>query len=144
MVLTFTGVLTDVRLRRCEHAAEAVQRLKQRLPPGQRLASLDGHTDSLFAYHYGRPLITPLHGPPPENAPAPPEPFYFCLTCPGDTRPQLPFAWEELGVVPLDRNHRPVPERVVVVGRLRPAGAVLAPGGPRGQPSPAVPAGATQ
>ena len=47
MVLTFTGILTDVRIRRGGNPAAAVERLKGQLPPGQRLISF-GHVDALF------------------------------------------------------------------------------------------------
>jgi hypothetical protein len=97
-----------------------MRRLKDRLPRGQQLVSIDGHTDSLFAYLYGQPFITPGTWPvagPDAGAGL----TYFCFVSPGDSRPPLPFAWDEVGVVSLDRNHRPVPERVVVVGRRVPA-----------------------
>jgi 4-amino-4-deoxy-L-arabinose transferase-like glycosyltransferase len=114
LVITFTGVVTDWRVRRSEDVAEAMARLHEKLPPGQQLVSLNGHTDSLFAYHYGLPFIAPGNG---SGA----SPTYFCVVWSGDSRPQLPFAWEEIGVVSLDRNHHPVPERVVVVGHVLPA-----------------------
>jgi 4-amino-4-deoxy-L-arabinose transferase-like glycosyltransferase len=134
MAVTFAGVGTDIRLRLSEDGAAAMRRLKDRLPSGQQLVSLDGHTDSLFAYLYGQPFITPGTWP----APGPDAGAgltYFCFVSPGDRRPPLPFAWDEVGVVSLDRNHRPVPERVVVVGRRVPtpssaqAAARPAPGG---------------
>jgi 4-amino-4-deoxy-L-arabinose transferase-like glycosyltransferase len=119
LALTFTGVGTDVRLRRSEDASAAVRRLKERLPAGQPLVSLGGHTDSLFGYLYGLPLITPR--PWPTNWGEVDEIGAFCFVWPGDSRPALPFAWEEVGAVSLDRNHHAVPERVVVVGRRLPA-----------------------
>ena len=42
---------------------------------------------------------------------------YFCFDCPGAVRPLLPFAWEEIAAVPMDRVRMDPPERVVVVGR---------------------------
>ncbi len=119
LAITFTGVLTDVRLRRCEDVTAAMKQLKERLPAGQELVSLGGHTDSLFAYHYGVPIIAPqswldlLFDPDAKRA-------YFCIESPGGVRPLLPFAWEEIGTFSLDRNHHPTPERVVVVGRRLP------------------------
>jgi 4-amino-4-deoxy-L-arabinose transferase-like glycosyltransferase len=116
MVVTFTGVITDIRLRRSENAAAAMARLKEKLPPGQQLVSFGGHTDSLFAYHYGFPLILPR--PWPETAEdAGPEATYFSFVSEGTSRRGLPFPWEEVGVISLDRNHQEPPERVVVVGR---------------------------
>ena len=122
LAITFTGVVTDVRLKRSENPAEAMTRLKEHLPPGQPLVSLGGHLDCLFAYYYGLPFISPRPWPTPGSDP---DLTYFCFQCPGDSRPQLPFAWKEIGVLSLDRNHHAIPERVVVVGqRLPAAGAV--------------------
>jgi 4-amino-4-deoxy-L-arabinose transferase-like glycosyltransferase len=127
LVLTFTGVVTDFRLRRSEDAAEAMQRLKEKLPPGQQLVSINGHAPTLFAYHYGLPIIAPGPRVTPKKGSV--EGLtYFCFFTSGNKRPQLPFAWEEVGVVPLDRNHLPVPENVVVVGcRLPQLNAPAAP-----------------
>jgi 4-amino-4-deoxy-L-arabinose transferase-like glycosyltransferase len=113
MAMTFSGVVTDVRLRRSEQIGEAVQRLKDMLPPGQQLVSLGGHVDSLFAYYYGLPFIASQPWPTADQAHL----TYFCFTFPGNQRPHLPFAWEEIGAVSVDRNHHALPERVVVVGR---------------------------
>jgi 4-amino-4-deoxy-L-arabinose transferase-like glycosyltransferase len=120
LVLTFTGVFTDVRGRVSENAAKTMKQLKARLPRGQRLVSIDGPAHSLFAYFYGRPLI--VLGPEQE---ASVDPDYFCflrpgILCPAGGRPQLPFAWEEIGVISVDRNHHAVPQQVVVVGRRLP------------------------
>lgn len=119
LVLTVTGVLTDGRRARSENAAQAMKALKERLPRGQKLVSL-GHTDSLFAYLHGLPFITPRTLPW-----ADPGLPYFCFVSPGNSRPDLPFDWEEIGAVSLDRNHHPEPERVVVVGRRLPLAVTL-------------------
>ncbi|HWG45420.1 MAG TPA: glycosyltransferase family 39 protein [Gemmataceae bacterium] len=114
MVLTFTGILTNVRVRRSEDQATAVARLKEQLPQGQRLVSL-GHIDALFAYHYGM-SIDPLS---PDNGTdlLARENFYFCFDSDGAARPTLPFAWHEVAAISMDRNHHTSPERVVVIGR---------------------------
>jgi len=129
MAMTFSGVVTDIRLRRSEYISDAVQRLKETLPPGQQLVSLGGHVDSLFAYYYGVPFIAPQPWPTPEQAA---DLTYFCFTFPGDERPELPFAWEEIGAISVDRNHHALPQRVVVVGRrVLTAAAGTAPAAPR-------------
>jgi 4-amino-4-deoxy-L-arabinose transferase-like glycosyltransferase len=120
LVLTFTGLIMNVRVRRSVDAASDVARLKEKLPPGQTLVSLDGQVDSLFNYLYRLPIIMPRRCPPFGNDPAS-DVTYFCVSSHGDRRPRLPFAWEEIGVVNLDRNARPVPENVIVVGRRLPA-----------------------
>jgi 4-amino-4-deoxy-L-arabinose transferase-like glycosyltransferase len=140
LAIAFTGVITDVRVRRSEYAAEAVARLKSVLLPGQQLVSF-GHTDSLFAYLYGFPMILPR--PWPENdAVSEPGLPYFSFISAGDQRPHLPFAWQEIGVVSLDRNHHEPPERVVVVGRrLEETEAGGAEGSELQSPEPHVPRG---
>jgi hypothetical protein len=127
LVVTFTGVLTDIRLRRSENAAAAMDRLKEKLPPGQQLVSFGGHTDSLFAYHYGFPVILPRPWPATAED-AGPEATYFSFVAEGTSRRSLPFPWEEVGVLSLDRNHQEPPERVVVVGRRLPLAYVPAAG----------------
>jgi 4-amino-4-deoxy-L-arabinose transferase-like glycosyltransferase len=125
MVITFTGVITDYRLRRSEDAAVTTARLKEKLPGGQQLVSLGGHTDSLFAYHFGFPIILPRPWPKTDHDPGS-DAAYFSFVSEGTSRPGLPFPWEEIGTVSLDRNHREPPERVVVVGRRLPAARVAA------------------
>ena len=116
MVIIFTGVGTDIRLRRSENIAAAMAQLKKKLPPGQELVSIDGHAPTGFAYYYGGPTIIPGSWPMSTMA-STDDPSYFCFRCSGDKRPQLGFAWEELGAISLDRNHHAIPQEVVVVGR---------------------------
>jgi 4-amino-4-deoxy-L-arabinose transferase-like glycosyltransferase len=119
LAIGFNGVVTDARVHRSLPVAESVRLLKEKLPPGQPLVSL-GHVDCLFPYYYGPPTITPLPWP---TAAADPDPrlTYFCFNCPGDRRPTLPFAWQEIDAICMDRNRQETPERVVVVGLRLPA-----------------------
>jgi 4-amino-4-deoxy-L-arabinose transferase-like glycosyltransferase len=119
LVIAFNGVVTDARVHRSVRVAEAVRQLKELLPPGQPLVSLGGHVDCLFPYYYGPPTITPRPWPTGNNRDA--ELTYFCFNCPGDSRPALPFAWEEIAAITMDRNQQAAPERVVVVGRRLPS-----------------------
>jgi 4-amino-4-deoxy-L-arabinose transferase-like glycosyltransferase len=115
LALTFSGVVLNIRLRRSENPAEAMAKVKAQLPPGERLVSLGGHIDALFPFYYGLPLIEARPIPAANHEP---DWTYFCVTCiPGDSRPQLPFAWEEVGTIPLDRIRHPIPQRAIVVGR---------------------------
>jgi hypothetical protein len=115
MTLLFSGVLMNIRVRRTEHLPEAIAQLKHKLPPGQKLVSLGDRIDSRFVYYYGLPTIRVRHVPPGFDPGR--NLGYFCFVAPGDRRPKLPFAWEEIGTAPLDRNHHALPEDVVVVGR---------------------------
>jgi 4-amino-4-deoxy-L-arabinose transferase-like glycosyltransferase len=128
MAITFVGVLTDLRIRRGEDTAGAVVRLKEQLPPGQRLVSF-GHVDSLFAYYYGRPIVPLTWEAARANDVAGVE--YFCFYNAGTGRPALPFDWEEVAAVSVDRNHQEPPDTVVVVGRMRPAAGTRAAGDTR-------------
>jgi 4-amino-4-deoxy-L-arabinose transferase-like glycosyltransferase len=114
MTLLFSGVLMNIRVRRTEHLPEAIAELKHKLPPGQKLVSLGERIDSRFVYYYGLPTVSVRHVPSAFDAGR--SLSYFCFVAPGDQRPKLPFAWEEIGTAPLDRNHHALPEDVVVVG----------------------------
>jgi 4-amino-4-deoxy-L-arabinose transferase-like glycosyltransferase len=117
MAISFSGTLTELRIRRSEHQDVAVARLKEKLPPGQRLVSFN-HVDALFAYHYGLPIISQGWPKDPHDGT---ELSWFCFDCPGGARPPFPFAWEEVAAISMDRyRHQGPPERVVVVGHRLP------------------------
>ena len=119
MAFTFAGVLMDVRLRWAERPEADVARLKERLPPGERLVSFD-HVATLFTYLYGDPI--PARPWPNAAGDVTDDVRYFCFTvAEGMERPALPFAWEKVAVIDVDRNHHTPPENVVVVGRRLPA-----------------------
>jgi 4-amino-4-deoxy-L-arabinose transferase-like glycosyltransferase len=123
LAVLFPGVANGIRLRRSEDPVAAMRRLKEQLPPGQALVSFDRYLDSLFPFYYGLPLVTPR--PWPVAGGDYRDVTYFCVQCqPGDSRPELPFAWKEVGVIPLDRNRHRVPEGVVVVGLRLPEESV--------------------
>ncbi len=113
MSLTFTGVVTNIRQRRAADPALAMRQLKERLPPGQTLVSLGGHVCPLFPYYYGLPFVTSRPWPVPGSDQ---DLTYFCVQCSGDSPPVLPFAWKQIGIVPLDRNQHRIHERMVIVG----------------------------
>ena len=118
MALTFAGVLMDVRLRLAVRPEADVARLKERLPTGERLVSFD-HVATLFTYLYGDPIPA---RPWPNAVGDATDVHYFCFTVfEGMNRPALPFAWEKVAVIDVDRNHHTPPENVVVVGRRLPA-----------------------
>jgi 4-amino-4-deoxy-L-arabinose transferase-like glycosyltransferase len=116
MAVSFGGIATNVRLRRSENAPESMRLVKDALPPGQQLVSFGGRIDALFAFLYGDPIIEPRPWPSAAND-VPADLTYFCFPSNGAERPHLPFPWKEIGAVPMDRNRRPIPERVIVVGQ---------------------------
>jgi 4-amino-4-deoxy-L-arabinose transferase-like glycosyltransferase len=124
MVITFTGIVTNAKIRRSEDQAGAMARLKAKLPPGQKLVSF-GHVDLLFVFHYGQPVeLVPV--PKKEHDLGTDENLCFCFDSLNGSRPTLPFAWDELAVISMVRNRTPNPDRVVVVGRRRPAATARA------------------
>jgi 4-amino-4-deoxy-L-arabinose transferase-like glycosyltransferase len=129
MIAACTGYVTDVRERRSEDVQGAVAALKERLPPGQRLVSLGVPINSNFAYFFGT-YIEPRPWPKAADSLAPGE-TYFCFDRDQPGRPTLPFAWEEIGAVPMRRYHDQDDDHsAVVVGRRlegRPAGLGAAP-----------------
>jgi 4-amino-4-deoxy-L-arabinose transferase-like glycosyltransferase len=116
MVLTLAGIVTNIRVRRSEDQANAVARLKRLLPAGQRLVSL-GHVDALFAYYYRLPIEAVSRQPADLAGRGL---VYFCLDRYGTGRPALPFAWEEIAVISMERHHCACPLRAVVIGRCLP------------------------
>jgi 4-amino-4-deoxy-L-arabinose transferase-like glycosyltransferase len=116
MVLSCTGIITNVRARRSEDQATTIARLKEQLPPGQRLVGF-GEVDDLFAYYYALPIDC-LPMPANANDPAAARVDYFCCGSVTGDRPVLPFAWQELTTISMDRNHHVRPERAMVVGRV--------------------------
>lgn len=111
--LTYNGPILNALLNRSERAGESVARLKTLLPPGQRLVSF-GSVHHLFAFYYVEPIE---RRPEPVDAAACEDVVYFCLDVFGGSRPQLPFAWQEVGFVSMDRNRHDRPNERVVVGR---------------------------
>ncbi len=87
-----------------------------------RLVSLGGISHA-FAYHFGD--LIPQAPWPSEALPLPDEFEYFCFNRLNGWSFDVPFAWELVAEISLDRVQREVPERTVVVGR-RVAGERLA------------------
>jgi 4-amino-4-deoxy-L-arabinose transferase-like glycosyltransferase len=120
MVLLLTGLMTNTLVRRAEDQAGAMTHLKEQLPPAHRLVSF-GHIHSNFAYYYGQP-ITPLPYLPTASDLPTDDNTLFCFDVGEEGRPQLPFDWDRLAVISMDRNHHDIPEYAVVVGRPRRTG----------------------
>jgi hypothetical protein len=112
--LTSTGVVLNYQQSKSVGAAEEMARLKEKLPPGQRLISL-GPVHHRFAYHYGAPIVQRAW--PAMNPGGDEEAAYLCFDHWRGKAPLLPFAWEPVGTVCCDRYRSRRPEVVVVVGR---------------------------
>ncbi|MBY0228538.1 MAG: glycosyltransferase family 39 protein [Gemmataceae bacterium] len=111
--LAVGGAMANVRARWLQDAGPAVARIKAALPPGTRLASI-GQMRSLFLYHFGDPVEPrPIDGIE--------EGGYFVTPSNPAAPPHLPFAWEVVGFVSLDRRRSEKPAQLLVVGRRLPA-----------------------
>jgi 4-amino-4-deoxy-L-arabinose transferase-like glycosyltransferase len=117
MVVLFNGPVLDARIRRGVDMGPPLRAMRERIPADAIVVSL-GHVDSDFAFWCGK-IPRPLPWPSP-TPPAVPEGGIFCFVADGLDRPVLPFRWEELTAVSMDRNRRETPERALVVGRRLP------------------------
>ena len=115
--LLYTGVVVNAEQRVSENTAAAVAKLHSQLPNRASLCSL-GRIDHLFAFHFRDPIAVQ---PWPQSADAiRPEMQYFCFNEDPAQPKKLPFQWEKLAVISLERNHMARPRRTVVVGRCLP------------------------
>jgi 4-amino-4-deoxy-L-arabinose transferase-like glycosyltransferase len=105
------GPLTDARAARTHDVSAAVVALRDRLPAGEPAVGL-GPVHAAVPFHLGRVIA---------NRPADEVPAgaYFFADVTRGKRPELPFAWEEVGTVSVGRFRGEVPDREVLVGRRR-------------------------
>ena len=111
VAIAYAGIIVNALVYRSANAPAAIAALKNKLPAGTQMASLNG-VHHLFAYLYGDPID--LHAWPTQDDP---RIDWFCFSALGDCRGPLPFRWEEVAVISMDRNQHAKPENVVVVGR---------------------------
>lgn len=100
--------------RRSEDLPSAMAAFKATLPDDARLVSFE-RVHHLFVYHLDRP-VTVLNWPQ-TAADLPADADLFCVDVPGTKTPELPFAWEEVASLSVDRNHHATPKDRVLVGR---------------------------
>jgi 4-amino-4-deoxy-L-arabinose transferase-like glycosyltransferase len=114
--LAHSSLVTNAMVYSSERATQqAVAELKRSLPPGAELVSF-GPVHHLFAYYYRDPIRQlPESG---MAGGAPPSVEYFCVGNDFSPPGRPPFPFETLAVVSCERNHRPSPRSVVLVGRL--------------------------
>jgi 4-amino-4-deoxy-L-arabinose transferase-like glycosyltransferase len=129
--LTLGGVLMNRNLARWNDPASAVAAMREFMTHSQPLVSLTP-IDHRFAYYYGKPIAElewPIY-----VGDLPLDVDYFCfMRRPGDTAESreagrgrswttspgtLPFAWEEVATLCVERLLRDYPQRVLVLGRV--------------------------
>jgi hypothetical protein len=111
VAFAYAGIIVNALVHRSANAPAAIAALKSKLPAGVQMASLNG-VHHLFAYLYSDPID--LHPWPTHDDT---RIDWFCFSALGDCRGPLPFSWEEVAVISMDRNQHVKPENVVVVGR---------------------------
>jgi 4-amino-4-deoxy-L-arabinose transferase-like glycosyltransferase len=122
--LLLVGPVISYQQRRSENLPAAMAAFQQTLPADARLVSFD-RVHHLFVYHLNRDVeVLPW---PQSASDVPTDADYFCVDAPGDTVPDLPFAWEEVASLPVDRNHHAVPKDRVLVGRITGLSVVRSP-----------------
>ncbi len=112
------GLYLNQRIADSSPTASEMAQLMQKLPADARLVSL-GQVAHLFNWLYGKPI--PAVPIPDSNTDVPEDLEYFCVMSHGMERPDLSFAWDEIGAVICDRCPTPIPEKRVVIGRRRAA-----------------------
>lgn len=112
--LTYTGPVITTQKQRSENLPAAMAALHQNLPAQCRLVSF-GHVHHLFLYYFGRPVE--LHDWPESASDVPEDVEYFCIHMTTPEQPELPFAWQEVAALSVDRNWHAVPKERVIVGR---------------------------
>jgi 4-amino-4-deoxy-L-arabinose transferase-like glycosyltransferase len=109
-----TGVLTDARVNYTNDVELAVAPVNARLSADATMVGI-GEVHAAVRYHLHREVPRPL----PWEKPVVPPGAYFCFNMYHGARPVLPFEWDEIGVVSVDRFRDRKPECEVLVGRRR-------------------------
>jgi 4-amino-4-deoxy-L-arabinose transferase-like glycosyltransferase len=116
LALAQVSLVVTVQQRRCEDIAGQIERLKGQLPADARLVSL-GPLHHAFVFFYQQQI--PIIATPPDADKAA-DFDYFCLHTHETELPELPFAWDEVGVISCDRfKGNSTPKERVFVGRRR-------------------------
>lgn len=111
----YTAAATQWLVQDSPDSALAVAKLREQLPRGVQLVSLES-IHHPFAYHYDETIA--IHPWPSDSSGLDPAVEYFCFSHSHEwTLKEPPFAWEKLAEIPCDRSHRSKVGRVVIVGR---------------------------
>jgi 4-amino-4-deoxy-L-arabinose transferase-like glycosyltransferase len=115
MGLSYTIVVMTFQMRTANDPSAEVARIREMLPPGERLISL-GKVHHLFAYYYGQPIE--MRKLPRRQVAPNVEDRYFCFAEDPGTEPlQIPFDWEPIAEVSCERARSDQPRTKVVIGR---------------------------
>lgn len=109
--LIIVGPLTDSRVARTNDIQAAVEPIRERLTAEEPVVSL-GRVHASVPYFLRRPVPNKA----PEKVAEVPPGGYFCVNFYRQL-PQLPFEWERVGVVSVDRFRSEQPKAEVLIGR---------------------------
>ena len=114
--LAFVGASLNTLSKVANDHESQTLAVKQLLPPGAKLVSF-GPLEHVFTFDYREP-ITQLPWPLwKERVPSDVE--YFAFTPESFPPTNAPADWEQIAVVVCDRNVKELPERAVVIGRIK-------------------------
>jgi hypothetical protein len=112
--LSQSSVVENIRQKSSEDAREAIQSLKDKIPPGEALVSL-GPAHHLFLLHLAQNVrMLPLDAQDPSEWG---NDGYFCMWVKGNDIVRLCFPWKLIATVSCDRNHSSDPTEIMIVGR---------------------------
>ncbi len=112
--LSYVGPILSSMIQRSGTHPQTIAALKLQLPADPPLHSF-GLVHHVFLYYLQRPVILNEVPQPGEVIPADIE--YFCFDSRDGSRLDLPFPWEEVAVIAVDRTRREIPRDAVVIGR---------------------------
>lgn len=110
----YVGPVLSVQSQMCEDIDGQVAELKEMLPPGAQLSSVE-QLHHGFLYYFEEPIrLVPL----PESTQEVPDDLqYFAIHTHNCDPPALPFAWEVIDVITCDRYRRQTPRVKIHIGR---------------------------
>jgi len=114
LALFFGGAVLNVQVARAENVGPQVIAVRAALPEDAKLVSLRP-IHHKFLYWYGRPI--PVLSWPKSAANVPGDLEYFAFTATRGKAIDLPFRWERIAELNMDRSRQEDPEVRVVVGR---------------------------
>lgn len=108
------GVITDIRQNKINDIEASFAGVEKLIPPNQSLVAVgDIHSD--IAFCLGRVITHP------NDIESIADGSYFCFDRWGVNPPEIPFAWEQIAAVPVDRMRKLNPECTIVIARRIPS-----------------------
>ncbi|MCC7084393.1 MAG: glycosyltransferase family 39 protein [Pirellulales bacterium] len=114
--LTVSGAAVNSLVALDPQAERQIAELRRRIPADEPLGSF-GLVETLFSYHWRRPIDYVRRELPLTARQLPPRFQYFCYSGNKADRVELPFPWRVEGVINCDRTTESNEGKVVVVGR---------------------------